>query len=94
MRTKKELSNFSGNNIELCRTTNERVGNRTVELLLDEQIPFTKNCKKIPFFQRDKYRGAQKVYIIETNPHRYSQARRALDSLEQNIKDRLVLSNY
>lgn len=91
---KKELANFSGNNIELCRTTNERVGNRTVEMLLEEQIPFTKNCKKIPFFERDKYKGAQKVWVIETNPHRYGQARRALDRLDNGIKDRLVLTNY
>ncbi|MBQ1680653.1 MAG: hypothetical protein II067_00375 [Agathobacter sp.] len=90
----KFLDKFSGNNVELCHTYNERVGNRTVQLLLDEQIPFTKNCRKIPFFKRDKYNGAEKVWVIETNPHRYGQARRAIDRLDQGTKERLVLSNY
>ena len=90
----KKLAKFSGNNIELCRTTNERVGNKTVDLLLEKQIPFTKNCKKIPFFKRDKYQGANQIYIIEINPHRYGQARRALDLLDQGTKERLVLTNY
>lgn len=90
----KFLAKFTGNNIELCRTFSERAGNITVQLLLEEQIPFTKNCRKIPFFKRDLYRGAEKVWVIETNPHRYGQARRALDRLDQPTRKRLVLSNY
>lgn len=93
MRAKK-LGNFSGNDIELCRTTNVGVSNRTAQLLLEEQIPFTKNCRKIPFFRRDKYDGASKVYVISINPHRYGQARRAIDTLDLPHRKRLVLSNY
>ena len=90
----KKLGNFTGNDIELCRTTNVSVSNRTAELLLEEQIPFTKNCRKIPFFRRDKYAGASKVYVISINPHRYGQARRLLDTMELPHRKRLVLSNY
>lgn len=89
-----KLGNFSGNNIELCRTTNTRVGNRTAELLLEEQIPFTKNCRKIPFFRRDRYNGARKVWVISINPHRYGQARRAIDTLDVVCRKNLVLSNF
>lgn len=89
-----KLGKFEGNNIELCRTTNTRVGNRTAERLLEEQIPFTKNCRKIPFFRRDKYNGASEVWVISINPHRYGQARRALDTLDIGCRKNLVLSNY
>lgn len=90
----KKLGNFTGNDIELCRTTNAGASNRTAQLLLEEQIPFTKNCRKIPFFRRDKYDGASQVYVISINPHRYGQARRALDTMDISHRQRLVLSNY
>ena len=70
------IGNYSGNNIELCRTTNTQVGERTAELLLRQQIPFVKNSKRIPFFRRDEYQGADRIWVISINPHRYGQARR------------------
>ena len=88
------LANYKGNDVELCRTTNGRVGEQTTQALMEEHIPFTKNLKRIPFFMRDKYNGADKVWIISINPHRYGQARRTLDRLDRVYKDRLVLSNY
>ncbi len=94
MATVKKLGNFTDNDVELCRTTNVRVGNQTAQLLLEKQIPFTKNCRKIPFFRRDKYNGASEVWVIRINPHRYGQARRALDGLDISCRKRLVLSNY
>lgn len=90
----KKLGGFTGNDIELCRTTNVSVSNRTAELLLEEQIPFTKNCRKIPFFWRDRYAGASRIYVISINPHRYGQARRLLDKMELPNRKSLVLSNY
>lgn len=80
--------------VELCRTTNERISNQAAQLLIENQIPFTRNYIKIPFFQRDRYRGAQQFYVICTNRNRYSQARRAIDQLEAPFRNRLVLSNY
>lgn len=91
---KVKMGNFEGNNIELCRTTNHRVGDKTAQLLLDLQIPFVKNSKRIPFFRREEYDGANQVYVISINPHRYGQARRALDSLDVGSRQNLVLSNY
>ncbi len=90
----KKLGNFEGNDIELCRTTNVRAGNHTTRLLMEEQIPFTKISKRIPFFRREKYQGASEVLVISINPHRYGQARRVLDRLELIDRQRLVLSNY
>lgn len=62
--------------------------------LLTERIPFTKNCHRIPFFKRDKYQGATKVYVITTNPDCYGKARRALDHMDSAYKTRLVVSNF
>ena len=65
--------------IELCRTTNERISNHAAQLLIENQIPFTRNWIKIPFFLREKYRGAEQMFIIRTNRNRYGQARRTID---------------
>ena len=40
--------------VELCRTTNERISNQAAQLLIENQIPFTRNWVKIPFFLREK----------------------------------------
>lgn len=80
--------------LELCRTTNERISDYAAQLLIENQIPFTRNWIKIPFFLREKYRGARNIYVISTNRNRYGQARRAIDQLEVSFKSRLILSNY
>lgn len=94
MATVKKLGNFTGNDIELCRTTNQKASNQTVQALLDARIPFTKNSKRIPFFKRDQYNGASEVMVITINPHRYGQARRVIDQIDSIYRRRLVLSNY
>lgn len=90
----KILGNFTGNDIELCRTTNQKTKNYIVQALLDASIPFTQNSKRIPFFKRDEYNGADEIMVITINPHRYSQARRVIDQIDQMNRKRLVLSNY
>ncbi len=80
--------------VELCRTTNERISNHAARLLIENQIPFTRDWIRIPFFLREKYRGANQMFIIRTNRNRYGQARRTIDQLEAPFKRRLILSNY
>lgn len=80
--------------VELCRTTNERISNQAAQLLIENQIPFTRNWIRIPFFLREKYRGASQIYIIRTNRNRYCQARRTIDQMEAPFRQRLVLSNF
>lgn len=80
--------------IELCRTTNERISNHAAQLLIENQIPFTKNWVKIPFFLRERYRGAKAFYVIRTNRNRYGQARRTIDQLDAPFRRCLILSNY
>ena len=94
MATVKKLGNFTGNDIELCRTTNSKAGNQTVQALLNASIPFTSNTKRISFFKREQYHGADKMWVITVNPHRYGQARRVIDHLDSAYRRRLVLSNY
>lgn len=90
----KRLGKFKGNDIELCRTTNHSAGNQTVQALMDASIPFTKNCKKIPFFKRIQYNGAEQMWVISINPHRYGQARRVIDQIDLMYRKRLMLTNY
>jgi hypothetical protein len=90
----KKLGNYKDNDVELCRTTNSRVSSRTAEALLEEQIPFTRSSKRIPFFKREEYKGADTMWVIFINPHRYGQARRVIDGLDRTFRERLVLSNY
>jgi hypothetical protein len=71
-----KLGNYKDNDVELCRTTNSRVSTHTAEALLEQHIPFTKNSKKIPFFKRETYQGADTLWVITINPRRYGQARR------------------
>lgn len=90
----KKLGNFTGNDIELCRTTNHCAGNQTVQALMEASIPFTKNCRKIPFYKRLQYHGAQQMWVISINPHRYGQARRVIDKIDLMYRKRLMLTNY
>ena len=53
-----KLGNYKDNDVELCRTTNDRVSRQTAEALLEEHIPFTKNSKRVPFFKREEYKGS------------------------------------
>lgn len=80
--------------IELCRTTNERISNQAAQLLMENRIPFTRNWIRVPFFLREKYRGAEQIYVISTNRNRYGQARRTIDQLDAPFRRRLMVSNY
>lgn len=80
--------------VELCYTVSERISNYTVRLLIENQIPFTKSQVAVPFFLREKFHGAKKIYVISTNHNLYSQARRTIDQLDPVYKRRLCLSNY
>jgi hypothetical protein len=64
------------------------------EMLMEEQIPFSTSSKKVPFFKRSTYNGADTVWVISINPNRYGQARRAIDHMESVYRERLVLSNF
>ena len=89
-----KLGNYKDNDVELCRTTNSRVSTHTAEALLEQHIPFTKNSKKIPFFKREIYQGADTLWVITINPRRYGQARRVIDGMDRAYREHLLLSNY
>ena len=79
--------------IELCRTTNERISDQAAQLLIENQIPFTRSLLRYHFSAR-KYRGAHQFYVIHTNRNRYSQARHTLDHMDSVFRRRLIVSNY
>ncbi|MDD6058473.1 MAG: hypothetical protein PUB98_09505 [Clostridiales bacterium] len=80
--------------VELCRTTNQRISNQATQLLIENRIPFSTGQIRIPFFLREKYKGARRFYVIFTNRNRYGQARRTIDQLDAPFRHRLVVSNY
>ena len=53
-----KLGNYKDNDVELCRTTNARVGNQTAEVLLEQHIPFTKNSRRF-LFLKEKHTKVQ-----------------------------------
>ena len=77
--------------VELCRSTNHRVIQETMQALLDERIPATQNWERVPLRKREKYRGAREVCVIRTHYHQYQKARHILDRLEVHYRKRLML---
>ena len=92
MRKKPKLSKNVNKDVVLCETTNRIVSNRTSDLLLEESVPFSKTQKRVPFFKRGLYKGANIVYVISISRTQYGRARRVLTELEQRDYDRLLLN--
>ena len=93
MRKKPKLSKNVCKDVVLCKTTNRVVSNRTSDLLLEQSVAFSKYFRRIPFFMRNRYKGATQFYVISISRTQYSKARRVLDLLEERDYNRLFL-NY
>lgn len=78
--------------VVLCSTTNHHVSKRTTDLLLQDAIPFTKNWKRIPFYKREQYRGADQICVFFINRNVYGRARRSIDQLERSDRARILLN--
>ena len=78
--------------IELCWTTNERISNEATQLLINNSIPFTKNWKRIPFYKREEYRGADQICVFSINRNLYGRARRSISQLDRMDRNRLLLN--
>lgn len=92
MSKKPKMSKNVGKDVVLCKTTNRIVSNRTSDLLLEQSVAFTKSWKRVPFFRRGSYNGADKVCVISINRTQYSRARRILYLLEDRDYNRLFLN--
>lgn len=76
----------------LCSTTNYTVSNHTTQKLIDDAIPFTKNWKRVPFYKREQYRGASEICIFSINRNLYGRARRSIEQMGRNDRERLLLN--
>lgn len=92
MRKAPRLDKHVNKDVILCSTTNRRVSNHTTEILLRDAIPFTKNWKRIPFYKREAYRGADSICVFLINRNLYGRARRSIAQLERMDRDRLLLN--
>ncbi len=92
MTKKPKLDKHINKDVVLCQTTNHRVSNHMTQLLLQDSIPFTRNWKRIPFYKRDAYQGADQICIISINRNEYGKARRSLDKLDRRWRERLMLN--
>ena len=84
--------NVDRSSVVLCRTTSYHAGTVATKKLMEDSISFNKNWKRIPFFLRDRFRGASEICIISINRNEYAAARRSIDCLEHRVRRRLVLN--
>ena len=92
MKSKPTMSKNINKDIVLCETTSKAASHHTSSLLVEHSVPFTKSWKRVPFFKRKTYNGASTVCVISINKNQYSNARRALDNLEDRDYNRLILN--
>lgn len=87
----KTLGKIESRDVELCRTTNARVSSQMMQTLVANEIPFTQNWVRIPFYKREAYHGAREVCVIRTHCNQYQHARRVLDRMEVYYRKRIML---
>ncbi len=92
MKKRYKIDKSVNRSVVLCETTSFHAGKLTSRKLTEDSIPFTKAWKRIPFFKRDAYQGADQICVIYINRNEYSKARRSLDGLEFKIRERLLLN--
>lgn len=92
MKRAPKLDKHVDKDVVLCSTTNRRVSNHTTRILLEDEIPFTKNWKRVPFYRRQAYRGASEICVFSINRNLYGKARRSIQQLERMDRDRLLLN--
>lgn len=92
MKRKIKMGKDINQDVVLCRTTSTHAGNVTTKKLMEDSISFNKYWKRIPFFLRDRFRGASEICIISINRNEYAVARRSIDCLEYKIRRRLKLN--
>lgn len=87
-----KLDKHVDKDVVLCSTTNRRVSHHTTDILLQDAIPFTKNWKRIPFYKREEYRGADQICVFSINRNLYGRARRSISQLDRMDRNRLLLN--
>ena len=78
-----KLDKHVDKDVVLCSTT---------DILLQDAIPFTKNWKRIPFYKREEYRGADQICVFSINRNLYGRARRSISQLDRMDRNRLLLN--
>ena len=53
---------------------------------------FSKNWKRIPFYKREEYRGADQICVFSINRNLYGRARRSISQLDRMDRNRLLLN--
>ena len=92
MNKKPKLDKHINKDVILCETTNRVASYHTTDILLEHSISFSKIWKKVPFYKRNTYNGADHVCVISINRNEYGKARRAIDNLERKDYKSLMLN--
>lgn len=87
---RKILGEITEKSVVLCKTTDAKTLQHTVNALLLAQISFTKKWERFSFIQRIRT-GCNEVCVIYTHPTQYARARRTLDNLETSYRERLMI---
>lgn len=92
MKRAPKLDKHVDKDVVLCTTTNHSVSKHATQILIDQEIPFTKNWKRIPFYKREEYRGASEICVFSINRNLYGKARRTISQLGRMDRERLLLN--
>ncbi|MBR1392145.1 MAG: hypothetical protein IJ567_12065 [Lachnospiraceae bacterium] len=86
----KTLGKHISRDVELCRTTNHVVSSQLIKMLIEYEVPFTQNWKRVPFFKRMAYKGAREVCVVSTHCTQYSRARKVVDQMDHSRKKQII----
>jgi hypothetical protein len=79
-------------NIVLCQAYNRIVANQVTRALIDSSLSYRKNWVGIPFFLRNKCRGASQVCVFTVSRCDYTRAKSLIYDLEERYLRRLAVN--
>jgi hypothetical protein len=80
-------------NIVLCQAYNRIVANQVTRALIDSSLSYRKNWVGIPFFLRNKCRGASQVCVFTVSRCDYTRAKSLIYDLEERYLRRLSVNH-
>lgn len=80
-------------NIVLCQAYNHIAATQVTKALIDSSLSYRKNWVGIPFFLRNRCRGASQVCVFTVSRCDYSRAKSLIYDLEERYLRRLSVNH-
>ncbi len=75
------------NEVELTRTTDQKLKSRIVSLLVKDGISYLEKYEKIPFFKRHEFGGQKEICVVMVNENQKEQAFEILERVKNLAKE-------